>query len=151
MLGKANLKLNSITTLYYISPACFIFLLVPFTFLELKKIVHGVELTHSMNHSAMIMLANATCAFALNAALYLLIGKTSALSMNIDGVVKDFFLIMISSVMFESPVSSVQIVGFSIAVGGVFYFNYSKYKEAVDALEKNQGISKKPERSCDYD
>jgi len=142
ILGKANLKLNSITTLYYVSPASFLFLFVPFTLLELPKMTYGVELTHSTRHSFAIMLANAICAFALNAAVYLLIGKTSALTMNIAGVVKDFILIIMSAVMFESPVSSLQIVGFSVAVGGVCYYNYSKYKEAV---ENEQGTPQKPE------
>ena len=141
ILGKANLKLNSITTLYYVSPACFVFLLIPFTLLELTEIAYGVELTHSTQHSTIIMLANAACAFALNTAVYLLIGKTSALTMNIAGVVKDFFLIMISSIMFESPVSSLQIVGFSVAVSGVFYYNYSKYKEAKDMVHKDETLA----------
>ena len=36
---RGNLKLNSITTMYYVSPCCFVFLLVPWTFLELPKLV----------------------------------------------------------------------------------------------------------------
>lgn len=141
ILGKAKLKLNPITTLYYVSPACFIFLLVPFTLLELTEIVYGVELTHPVPHSIMIMLANATCAFALNTAVYLLIGKTSALTMNISGVVKDFLLIMISAVMFDSPVSSLQLVGFSIAASGVLYYNYSKYNETKEVLDKGEELA----------
>ena len=82
------------------------------------------------------MFANAACAFALNAAVYLLIGKTSALTMNIAGVVKDFFLIFLSSFIFEAPISSLQIVGFFIAVSGVFYYNYSKYEEAINLADE---------------
>ena len=136
ILGKANLKLNSMTTLYYVSPACFVFLLIPFAFLELPEIAYRVELTHTTRHSTVIMFANAACAFALNTAVYLLIGKTSALTMNIAGVVKDFFLIILSSFIFEAPISSLQVVGFSIAVSGVFYYNYSKYEEAANFADK---------------
>jgi len=133
ILGKANLKLNSITTLYYVSPACFVFLSVPFAILELPKIAYGLEITHSVHYSTGIMMANAMCAFALNCAIYLLIGRTSALTLNVAGVVKDFILILISSALFEAPISSTQLVGFSIAAGGVFYYNYSKFKEALAA------------------
>jgi len=35
---RGNLKLNSITTMYYVSPCCFVFLLLPWTFLEYPKL-----------------------------------------------------------------------------------------------------------------
>ena len=125
---------NSITTLYYVSPACPVFS-VPFAILELPKIAYGLEITHSVHYSTGIMMANAMCAFALNCAIYLLIGRTSALTLNVAGVVKDFILILISSAVFEAPISSTQLVGFSVAAGGVFYYNYSKFKEALAAQE----------------
>ena len=37
-----------------------------------------------------VLLSNALSAFALNLAVFLLIGKTSALTMNIAGVIKDW-------------------------------------------------------------
>jgi hypothetical protein len=37
---------------------------------------------------------------ALNMAVFLLIGKTSALTMNVAGVIKDWLLILLSVVMF---------------------------------------------------
>ena len=37
ILNSEKLKMNSITTLYYVSPACFVFLLVPFTILEVPR------------------------------------------------------------------------------------------------------------------
>ena len=41
--------------------------------LELPRLAYGLEVTHSVRYSAGIMLANAMCAFALNAVIYLLI------------------------------------------------------------------------------
>ena len=133
VLGKANLKLNSITTLYYVSPMCFVFLIVPFAFLELPKLAYGLEITHSIHYSAGVMIANASCAFALNAIIYLLIGRTSALTLNISGVLKDIILIAISAVIFESPVSSTQLVGSTVAFSGVCYYNYRKVSDALAA------------------
>lgn len=43
-----------------------------------------------------MFLLNAVVAFGLNMAVFMLIGKTSALTMNIGGVVKDWLLIGLS-------------------------------------------------------
>ena len=44
-------------------------------------------------------------------AVFLLIGKTSALTMNIAGVVKDWMLIGLSVWMFNSAVSGLNLLG----------------------------------------
>jgi hypothetical protein len=46
-----------------------------------------------LRFNAPVLLGNALSAFALNLAVFLLIGKTSALTMNIAGVIKDWMLI----------------------------------------------------------
>ena len=44
---KGGLKLNSVTTMYYVSPCCFVFLVVPWLFLEYPKLSAGGP-TYSM-------------------------------------------------------------------------------------------------------
>ena len=44
-------------------------------------------------------------------AVFLLIGKTSALTMNIAGVIKDWLLIGLSVLLFKSPVTSINLGG----------------------------------------
>ncbi len=39
LLQARGIKLNPVTTLYYIAPACFAFLCFPFAFIELPKIM----------------------------------------------------------------------------------------------------------------
>lgn len=63
-----------------------------------------------------IFLSNAFLALLLNLAVLLTIGRLSALTLNIGGVVKDVLLILVSAVMFSAPISSVQVVGYTIAV-----------------------------------
>ena len=48
-------------------------------------------------------------------AVFLLIGKTSALTMNIAGVAKDWLLIGLSVVLFQAAVSQLNIFGYLIA------------------------------------
>lgn len=74
----------------------------------------------------LIFLANAICAFMLNCTVFMLIGNTSALTMNISGVVKDWILIYLSWWIFGSPVSPLSLGGYFVAFGAVLYYNYMK-------------------------
>ena len=130
LLTSADIKLNSVTTLYYVSPACFVFLLAPFVFIEAPRFASGAE---DVNLDPMVLGSNAMLAFGLNMAVYLLIGKTSALTMNVAGVIKDWMLIFISSVMFDAPISTLQLWGYLLAFLAVCYYNYQKYQERVAA------------------
>jgi hypothetical protein len=56
------------------------------------------------NFDALVFLSNATAAFGLNMAVFLLIGKTSALTMNVAGVIKDWLLIGLSVAIFKAQV-----------------------------------------------
>ncbi len=68
---------------------------------------------------------------ALNIAVFLLIGKTSALTMNVAGVVKDWLLILLSVVIYGSPVTSTQLWGYGLAFLGVCVYNYRKVQAQV--------------------
>ncbi len=48
-------------------------------------------------------------------AVFLLIGKTSALTMNIAGVVKDWMLIGLSVLLYASPVTPLNLGGYFLA------------------------------------
>jgi len=79
-------KLNPITTMYYISPCCLVFLFFPWVLIEAPVLLGG-ELGQWLDRRGIfIFVSNAVIAFALNCAVFLLIGKTSALTMNIAGV-----------------------------------------------------------------
>ena len=125
LLTAADIKLNSVTTLYYVSPACFAFLTVPFVFLELPALLSADDI----NVNPAVLLSNATLAFALNVSVYLLIGRTSALTMNVAGVIKDWILIFISSMLFDAPISALQLWGYLLAFAAVCYYNYAKFQE----------------------
>jgi hypothetical protein len=126
LLQSRGLKLNPITTLYYVSPCCFMFLLVPFFGLEWLKIINDPDVVVNPFY----MISNAMVAFCLNMAVFLLIGKTSALTMNVAGVVKDWMLIGISVWVFHSDVSPVNLGGYLIAFIAVCWYNYTKLQDA---------------------
>lgn len=51
------------------------------------------------------MVANSVTAFGLNLCVFLFVGKTSALTMNLAGVVKDWVLIVLSYLIFRDPIT----------------------------------------------
>ncbi|KAK2076286.1 hypothetical protein QBZ16_001218 [Prototheca wickerhamii] len=142
LLQARGLKLNPITTLYYVAPCCFVFLLIPFFFLEAS----AIQADPNVSIDPLLFLLNALVAFGLNMAVFLLIGKTSALTMNIGGVVKDWLLIGLSYWIYASPVTQVNLAGYLIAFLAVCWYNYQKLQKVkAKVLEDAKQELKEPE------
>ncbi|GFR41360.1 hypothetical protein Agub_g2043 [Astrephomene gubernaculifera] len=127
LLQARGIKLNPVTTLYYIAPACFAFLCLPFSVVELPKMLKTQE---AWQVPSGWLLLSAVSAFALNMSVFLLIGRSSALTMNIAGVIKDWLLILLSVTLYGSPVTSLQLCGYGVAFLGVCWYNYQKLQGA---------------------
>ncbi|KAG4144732.1 hypothetical protein ERO13_D05G056400v2 [Gossypium hirsutum] len=130
LLTSKGITLNPITSLYYVAPCCFVFLLVPWIFVELPVLKE----TSSFHFNFVIFGTNSLCAFALNLAVFLLVGKTSALTMNVAGVVKDWLLIAFSWSVIKDTVTPINLFGYGLAFLGVAYYNHSKL-QALKAKE----------------
>lgn len=139
LLQRRGIKLNPITTLYLIAPCCFAFLCIPFFFIELPKLLNDTN----VRLDPLVFLTNAGAAFGLNMAVFLLIGKTSALTMNIAGVVKDWMLIGLSVWMFKSAVTGLNLFGYFIAFLAVCWYNYRK----LQAMQAAAAATLQPVRS----
>ncbi|XP_074342561.1 putative sugar phosphate/phosphate translocator At3g17430 [Apium graveolens] len=91
LLQKKELTLNPITSLYYIAPCSFAFLFVPWYFLEHP----GMEVSQ-IKFNFWIFFSNAICALALNFSIFLVIGRTGAVTIRVAGILKDWILIALS-------------------------------------------------------
>ncbi|KAJ0248194.1 sugar phosphate/phosphate translocator [Hirschfeldia incana] len=136
LLTSKGINLNPITSLYYVAPCCFVFLSVPWFFVELPVLRE----TSSFHFDFVIFGTNSVCAFALNLAVFLLVGKTSALTMNVAGVVKDWLLIAFSWSVIKDTVTPLNLFGYGLAFLGVGYYNHCKLQalKAKDAQKKVQ-------------
>ncbi|XP_015698205.2 probable sugar phosphate/phosphate translocator At4g32390 [Oryza brachyantha] len=123
LLTSKGMSLNPITSLYYIAPCCLVFLTVPWYFVELPRLRAAAG---AVRPDVFVFGTNSLCAFALNLAVFLLVGKTSALTMNVAGVVKDWLLIAFSWTVIKDSVTPVNLVGYGIAFLGVAYYNHAK-------------------------
>ena len=68
--------------------------------------------------SRLTALASAGTAFALNCASFLLIGNTSALTLQLAGVVKDWLLIVMSAAVFRHALTPLNLGGYGVAFAG---------------------------------
>lgn len=115
LINSKGLKMDPFQSLYYVSPACMMCLVVPFFIVELPG-VRAVFADPTWTFRPAVFLANAFAAFLLNLAVFLLIGKTSALTMNIAGVIKDWTLIYSSYSVFKAPVTALNLAGVHIRI-----------------------------------
>ncbi|KAK3149610.1 hypothetical protein QOZ80_3AG0219810 [Eleusine coracana subsp. coracana] len=157
LLQKKGLTLNPITSLYYIAPCSFIFLFIPWYLLEKPEMdVAQIQFNYS------IFFLNALSAFALNISIFLVIGRTGAVTIRVAGVLKDWILIALSTIIFpESIITSLNIIGYAIALSGVVLYNYLKMKDvkvnqlpadiAPDRATKEKKVSNvyRPDNSMD--
>ncbi|URE35473.1 Triose-phosphate Transporter family [Musa troglodytarum] len=136
LLTSKGISLNPITSLYYVAPCCFAFLLVPWFVVELPLLRNR----SSFRPDLLVFITNSFCAFALNLAVFLLVGKTSALTMNVAGVVKDWLLIAFSWSVIHDTVTPINLFGYGIAFLGVAYYNHVKLQalKAKEAEKKAQ-------------
>ncbi|KAL6528833.1 hypothetical protein OROMI_029009 [Orobanche minor] len=146
LLTSKGINLNPITSLYYVAPSCLAFLSIPWLFVEYPILRQQNPL--GFHFDFVIFGTNSVCAFALNLAVFLLVGKTSALTMNVAGVVKDWLLIAFSWSVIKDTVTPLNLFGYGLAFLGVGYYNHSKLQalKAKEAQKKVQMADDDEER-----
>lgn len=142
LLTSKGINLNPITSLYYVAPCCFVFLSIPWIFVEYPILKE----TSSFHFDYVIFGTNSLCAFALNLAVFLLVGKTSALTMNVAGVVKDWLLIAFSWSVIKDTVTAINLFGYGLAFLGVAYYNHAKL-QAMKAKEAQKKAAQADEEA----
>jgi len=115
-----ELKLDSLSALYYITPVSFTTIATGFFFFESATFPWD----RVLGSLAPILILNGVAAFALNIAIVLLISNTSALVLSLGGILKDILLVIFSIVFFGAPVSGLQVFGYAISL-----FSMNIYKD----------------------
>ena len=110
-----NLKLDPLSSLYYIAPLCATFIGMACLIFEAGSLPFERMMTIEF---IFIMIINGLVSFTLNVAVVLLISNTSALVLTLAGIVKDIMLVLLSVLIFGSPVTLLQYVGYGVALLG---------------------------------
>ncbi|KAK4388658.1 putative sugar phosphate/phosphate translocator [Sesamum angolense] len=114
LLTSKGINLNPITSLYYVAPSCLAFLAIPWLIVEYP------------------LLKQQSSGFHFDV--------TSALTMNVAGVVKDWLLIAFSWSVIKDTVTPMNLFGYGLAFLGVGYYNHLKLQamKAKEAQKKAQ-------------
>ncbi|KAJ1422745.1 triose-phosphate transporter family-domain-containing protein [Ochromonadaceae sp. CCMP2298] len=129
-----QLKLDPLSSLYYIAPLCCFFIGVACLIFEAADLpLERMQTTDFM----VIMLINGAVAFTLNVAVVLLIGNTSALVLTLAGIIKDILLVFLSVTVFGSPVTPLQYAGYGLALLGLNL--HKQYKKNPDRIAQLLG------------
>lgn len=126
LLQAKGVKITPIASMAFVLPVCAFFLL-PMWYLYELPALRNFEMDNM--HDKMfiyIFAANGCSAFFLNYIVFSVIQKSSALTMNICGVVKDWLLIILSSKIFHDAISKTSFFGYSVAFAGVAYYQHEK-------------------------
>ncbi|KAL4555273.1 hypothetical protein LXL04_037888 [Taraxacum kok-saghyz] len=131
LVKRKGLKLNPISMMYYVSPCSALCLLVPWVFLEKPKMMDDAQ-GATWSFHPMVLTLNSLCTFGLNLSVFLVIQHTSALTIRVAGVVKDWVVVLLSALLFaDTKLTLINIFGYAIAIGGVAAYNNFKLKKEV--------------------
>ncbi|KAL6554330.1 hypothetical protein OROMI_020003 [Orobanche minor] len=154
---RKGLKLNPISVMYYVSPCRHVLyhmvsswslyhhhqlhhnpnyvgvggmnalcLLIPWIFLEKPK----MDAEGTWSFKPLMLTLNSLCTFALNLSVFLVISHTSALTIRVAGVVKDWVVVLLSALLFaDTKLTLINIFGYAIAIAGVAAYNNHKLKK----------------------
>ncbi|XP_057465467.1 probable sugar phosphate/phosphate translocator At3g14410 [Actinidia eriantha] len=139
LVKRKGLKLNPISVMYYVSPCSALCLFVPWIFLEKPK----MDAQGTWSFQPLILILNSLCTFALNLSVFLVISHTSALTIRVAGVVKDWVVVLLSALLFaDTKLTIINLFGYGIAIAGVAAYNNTKLKK-----EASRGTSDEPQLS----
>ncbi|EPS95675.1 hypothetical protein FOMPIDRAFT_1025711 [Fomitopsis schrenkii] len=118
-----GLKMDPLVSLHYYAPVCAVINLAVLPLTEGLAPFYEV-----LRIGPWILLSNAAVAFLLNIAAVFLVGAGSGLVLTLAGVFKDILLISGSVLIWGTPITPLQVFGYSIALGGLVLYKTSGSK-----------------------
>ncbi|CAA7013887.1 unnamed protein product [Microthlaspi erraticum] len=134
LVKRKGIKLNPISLMYYMSPCSAICLFIPWIFLEKPKMDAN---SSTWDFHVLVLSLNSLCTFALNLSVFLVISHTSALTIRVAGVVKDWIVVLVSALLFaETKLTMINLFGYAVAIVGVASYNKHKVKKPIEGEGK---------------
>lgn len=106
-------KLDSLSTFYYVAPPSMVLIAIACFIFEFQQLPYHMMMTFEF---WAMMIANGCVAFGLNIASVLLIQHTSALVLSLAGIIKDILLVVLSMIIFRSPVTLIQYLAYMVTL-----------------------------------
>ncbi|KAF9590942.1 hypothetical protein IFM89_000487 [Coptis chinensis] len=110
-MKRKGLKLNPISVMSYVSPCSALCLFISWIFLEVPK----MNAIGPWSFQPLVLTLNSLCTFALNLSVFLVISHTSALTIRVAGVVKDWVVVLLSAFLFvDTKLTVINLFGYGI-------------------------------------
>merc|ERR1719326_341145 len=139
ILSGSDIKLDPLTYAIFMAPMCLIVLFVGNLFTFEARIVDRMIEWYPY------LIPNALCAFTLNVTIAMPIKETSAMGFILSGVVKDMVIVIASTYLFDTSLAAQQMVGFSVATTGIFFWSYMKIAPEAHAVRLLGMLLRMPE------
>jgi drug/metabolite transporter (DMT)-like permease len=114
-----GLKMDPLVSLHYYAPVCALINLAVIPFTEGLAPFYAIW---AGELSLAVLFSNALLAFGLNVAAVFLVSAGSGLVLTLAGVFKDILLITGSVLIFGTPITPLQVLGYAIALGGLILY-----------------------------
>ncbi|KFH40271.1 sugar phosphate/phosphate translocator-like protein [Hapsidospora chrysogenum ATCC 11550] len=127
MLSSEGMNMDALVGLYYCAPVGAAFNLAIAAVTEIPRF----NWDHLVRTGWVLLLLNATAALMLSVTSMVLIGRTSSLVTTLTGIFKNILLIISSVVIWGTEIAAIQIIGYTMSLGGLVYyaFGYEKLLE----------------------
>jgi len=120
MLSGRDMAMDPLVGLYYYAPVCAAMNLAIACVVELPRFqVQDLERV-----GWPLLLLSGVVAFMLSFTSMTLIGRTSGLVTNLTGIFKNILLVAFSTVVWHTPLSTLQVVGYSISTSSILYYAF---------------------------
>lgn len=128
-MQHSEVKLSPAETLLHVAPRAAVFIGIPAAVLE------GRRLCKTQNLPIGWLALSCVLASSLNLLAFSLIKSTSALTTSVTGPLKEWVCIIASVLAYNDPITLNQIVGYIIALCGIFWYQFDKF--FVQGAEKS--------------
>lgn len=119
LLSGDDMKMDPLVSLYYYAPVCAAMNIVVGLFTEFPSF----QMSDLWQTGIFMLVLNASVAFMLNVASVFLIGKTSSLVLTLAGIFKAILLVVASVMIWNTTITFLQFVGYSVALFGLIYYS----------------------------
>jgi len=137
LLGSTGLKLDVLTYLAFQAPCSLVWLLA------WLKVQWTPAIIPAFTAHWHLLFANALVAFLVNFTAAIAIKKLSAMGFVFVGVAKDLVIFFASSAVFQSPISSQQLLAFPVIVLGLCIWAWVRSQEETEISAETQCLLQK--------
>ncbi|RKO91774.1 triose-phosphate transporter family-domain-containing protein [Blyttiomyces helicus] len=122
LLHSNAVKMDALTSLYYVAPVSAGFNIINALVFEMHKITYE----HFAKVGIWLFIFNGLLSFCLNVAGVSVVKRTSTLVLGLGGVFKDIMIVSIATIYYLTPFSVTQIFGYTMALIGLIVYKNGK-------------------------